>query len=61
MTALETRVVDDFSAFGRELRAASDRDTWIVGGGEIMAAFLAAGEVDLVRLTYERAAVSDAR
>lgn len=48
---LETREVDDFVAFARELRAFSDGDAWIVGGGKVMGAFLAAGEVDTIEMS----------
>ncbi|HZV77942.1 MAG TPA: hypothetical protein VFF63_09320, partial [Candidatus Babeliales bacterium] len=40
---LQTRAVDDFASFARELREFSDGDAWIVGGGKVMGAFLAAG------------------
>jgi dihydrofolate reductase len=48
---LQTRAVDDFAAFARELRAFSDGDTWIVGGGKVMGAFLAVGEVDSIEMS----------
>lgn len=48
---LETRVVDDISAFARELRALPGGDVWIAGGGKVMGAFLAAGEVDTIQVT----------
>lgn len=50
LTKLETRAVDDFAAFARELRSSSGADTWIVGGGEIMGAFLGVGEVDTIEM-----------
>jgi dihydrofolate reductase len=54
---LKTRVVDDFSAFARELRAFSERDAWILGGGKVMGAFLAAGEVDVIEMSIVPVAI----
>ena len=48
---LQTRAVDDFASFARELREFSDGDAWIVGGGKVMGAFLAAGEVDRIEMS----------
>ncbi len=50
ITELETRVVEDFSAFARELRQ-SDDDVWILGGADVMGAFLSAGEVDTIEMS----------
>jgi dihydrofolate reductase len=57
LTKLETRAVDDFAAFARELRSSSDADTWILGGGEIMGAFLAVGEVDTIEASVVPVAI----
>jgi dihydrofolate reductase len=54
---LQARAVDDFAAFARELRAFSDGDTWIVGGGKVMGAFLAAGEVDGIEMSIVPVAI----
>jgi dihydrofolate reductase len=54
---LQTRVVDDVSAFARELRALPEGDTWIVGGGKVMGAFLAAGEVDVIEMAVVPVAI----
>jgi dihydrofolate reductase len=51
LCTLEARAVDDFSAFARELRAFPGGDTWIVGGGKVMGAFLVAGEVDAIEMS----------
>lgn len=53
---LQTRVVDDVCAFAHELRA-RPRDTWIVGGGKVMGAFLSAGEVDVIEMTIVPVAI----
>jgi dihydrofolate reductase len=53
---LETRIVDDISAFARELRAA-EGDVWILGGGKVMGAFLCAGEVDTIEMTIVPVAI----
>jgi dihydrofolate reductase len=57
LTKLETRVLDDFAAFARESRSSADADTWIVGGGEIMGAFLAAGAVDTIEMSVVPVAI----
>jgi dihydrofolate reductase len=54
---LETRAVDDFSAFAHELRTLPDGDSWIVGGGRVMGAFLAAGEVDKIEMSIVPVAI----
>jgi dihydrofolate reductase len=54
---LETRVVEDYSAFARELRALPDGDTWILGGGKVMGAFLAAGEADVIQMSVVPVAI----
>jgi dihydrofolate reductase len=54
---LQVRAVDDVAAFARELRAFSDGDTWIVGGGKVMGAFLAAGEVDRIEMSIVPVAI----
>jgi len=48
---LETRVVDDFASFARELRTLADGDAWIVGGGNVMGEFLSVGEVDRIQMS----------
>jgi len=53
---LETRIVEDISAFANELRALSG-DTWILGGGKVMGAFLAAGEVDSIEMSLVPVAI----
>ncbi len=53
---LETRAVDDIPAFARELRAL-EGDTWILGGGKVMGAFLAAGEVDSIEMSIVPVAI----
>jgi dihydrofolate reductase len=54
---LEERDVDDFAEFARELRELSDGDTWIVGGGKVMGAFLGAGEVDTIEMSIVPVAI----
>jgi dihydrofolate reductase len=54
---LDARAVDDVAAFAHELRAFSDGDTWIVGGGKVMGAFLAAGEVDSIEMSIVPVAI----
>ena len=55
---LETRVVDDVCAFAAELRALTD-DVWVLGGGKVMGAFLAAGEVDTITMTIVPVAIGN--
>jgi dihydrofolate reductase len=43
-------VAGDVKAFARRLRAQKGKNIWLVGGGEIAAAFLDAGEVDEIFL-----------
>lgn len=50
LTTLETRVVDDIAAFAGELRDL-ERDVWIIGGGDVMGAFLHAGEIDKIEMS----------
>jgi dihydrofolate reductase len=57
LCALETRVVDDVSAFASELRRYTDGDVWIIGGGVVMGAFLAAGQVDRVEMSIVPVAI----
>jgi dihydrofolate reductase len=54
---LETRVVDDISAFARELRERPGGDVWIAGGGKVMGEFLAAGEADTIQVTIVPVAI----
>jgi dihydrofolate reductase len=54
---LETRAVEDFSAFAAELRRTSEGDVWVVGGGQIMAQFLSVGEVDSIEMSIVPVAV----
>jgi dihydrofolate reductase len=56
---IETRVVHDFSAFAKELRGASEGDTWILGGGDVMGAFLDAGEVDVIEMSVVPVAIGN--
>lgn len=57
LTDLETRVVDDTALFARELRTEAKGDIWIVGGGVVMGAFLAAGEVDQIEMSLVPVAI----
>ena len=41
-------VTEDAGSFARRLRAQKGKDIWLMGGGEIAAAFLDAGELDEV-------------
>ena len=59
LCTLETRVVDDIASFASELRAFSDGDTWIVGGGKVMGAFLGAGEVDSIAMSIVPVAIGN--
>lgn len=54
---LEARSVDDIASFSQELQAFADGDTWILGGGKVMGAFLAAGEVDSIEMTIVPVAI----
>jgi dihydrofolate reductase len=56
---LQTRVVEDFSTFARELRALPGGDAWIVGGGKVMGAFLAAGEADVIEMSIIPVAIGN--
>lgn len=51
LAELETRVVHDTTLFARELRSTAKGDIWIVGGGEVMGAFLGDGEVDQIEMS----------
>ena len=57
LTELETRAVDDMALFARELRSQAEGDIWILGGGEVMGAFLAAGEVDTIEMSIVPVAI----
>lgn len=54
---MQTRAIEDFGAFAAELRRGAKGDVWIVGGGQIMAEFLAAGEVDSIEMSIVPVAI----